>query len=346
MAAIPPSFSPSLPSPVGSALARQIEAASNAAPTSSTSVVLINDFPERQVVAYLLATPFFVSLPSFSSASVTGGIAVPVAQLILSGSGDSYTTAGTGVSTVVVADVQSAAVFGGSGVGATIVNATPGAALLIATGSTNQVGNTLEGLAGANQFVTGMGGRDAVLLDGAANNLTSNGNDVVLVGGPSTITAASSGVDAVTITSGTTLAFVNQSTAGTTDSITGAANSLVLLAGPGNTAITAGPGTEYDFVDTSAGNTTINANGNGVDLLTLIKNYDGATENVQVNNFTASDVVALHGYSGFNVSTLSFLNPVSATSFTTGSLLQLSDGSRVAFNNVSAAVLQSLIRTV
>ena len=196
------------------ALASQIAIAANAAPAGSLE--RFQNLTIRGVSPVVtLITPYFYDIPSgFGNNVITGTPSVSSAQIILTQVNDSYTTGGTAVSTVVATDNTPV----------TLINASPGSALLAATGATaGSTGNTLEGLAGANQFVTGTGGRDAVLLDGAANSLTSNGNDVVLVGGPSTIVAAAGGMDNVTQTTGTTLAFFNESNAGTVNSVTGAA---------------------------------------------------------------------------------------------------------------------------
>ena len=139
----------------------------------------------------------FVDLPERLD-TITGNAAVPVADVLLASPGATYVTGGTAISTVVAAD----------GVPATIIDNGAGDALLAATGA---AGNTLEGLAGVNQFVTGVGGEDAVLLYGAANALVSYGADAVLVAGASTIDATAGGLDNVVITRGTTLAFVDQS---------------------------------------------------------------------------------------------------------------------------------------
>ena len=57
-----------------------------------------------------------------------------------------------------------------------------------------------------------------------------------------------------------------------------------------------------------------------------------------MNNFSAGGIVAVHGYSGFTVA--------QSSATPGGSVLSLSDGSRVTFSNVSASVLQAAVRTV
>ncbi len=310
------------------ALALQIVTAANAAPVASVERIDNNAQPP-QAQTLTLSAPLFYDVPSNGPVVVTGTATFGSAQLILANDGDRYTTAGTGVSTAVIPDQVSA----------TVINNNPAGALVVATGAAANVasGDTLEGLAGANQFVTGTGARDAVLLDGVANTLTSNGNDAVLVGGPSTIAAAAGGMDNVTLTAGTVLTFANQS-GSATDTINGASGGIVALASTGNTSISAGAGSEYFFLDTSSGSTTINANGSPAAALTFIRDAAAGTANTLVNNFSAGGIVAVHGYSGFTVA--------QSSATPGGSVLSLSDGSRVTFSNVSASVLQAAVRTV
>ena len=314
-------------SPVQYALASQIVTAANSAAANVVQRVYNSGQPP-QAIAITLSTPLFYDVPAVAPVVVTGSAGVASAQLILANNGDQYTTAGTSVSTVVIPDLVSATVIGNN----------PAGALIAATGAAANVasGDTLEGLAGANQFVTGTGGRDAVLLDGVANSLTSNGNDVVLVGGPSTIAAASGGMDNITLTAGTVLTFANQS-ASATDTITGAPGGIVALASTGSTSISAGAGSEYVFLDTSSGNATINANGSSTAALTFIRDAAAGTSSTLVNNLGTGGIVAVHGYSGFTVAQ----SPAPG-----GSVLSLSDGSQVTFSNVSPTALQAAVRTV
>jgi hypothetical protein len=215
------------------------------------------------------------------------------------------------------------------------VNNNPNGGLIAATGAG---GNVLLSLAGESNFTTGIVGQDVVVLNGAANALSSNGSDAVLVGGPSTITAAASGIDNVLMTTGTTLNFINGSTLGATDSITGAANGTVVVAGTGATSIASATGPETFFVDTSAGNVTLNGNLQANDTFEFVKNLDHATANVVVNNYAAGDTLNIHGYTGFN--------PVALAANPAGSMLQLSDGSQVTFSDLSVASLQAAVKVV
>ena len=311
---------------IQTAFVQEIVAAAVAAPPLGVQSYYLDIFTGSPRSA-TLTTPILLDT-SEGVGTIDGSASVSSAEVLL-GTSASYTTDGTQLSVVAGAD----------SISAQIINNTPGSGLIAVTGaSQGQFGDTLEGLAGVNQFVTGNNGRDAVLLDGVVNNLTSNGDDVVLVGGPSTITAASNGMDAVTMTAGTTLAFFSLSNSSTVDSITGAANGIVLLAGYGSTSITAGPGPEYAFVDTSAGNVTLNANSQSNAAFTFIKDASVGTAAILVNNFTTNDIVAIHGYTGFTV------QPSAGNAG--GSVLALSDGSQVTFSNVSATALQQAVRTV
>lgn len=261
-------------------------------------------------------------VPAGGASTLSGSSAMPVADIVLANPGATYVTGGTAASVVAVGD----------GDPATVINDGAGNALIAFTGAG---GNTLEGLAGANQFVTGMGGQDAVLLYGGANSLTTNGADAVLVGGPSTVTAAASGLDLVAMTSATTLAFINQTAGPVADSITGAAGGTVVLAGGGNTAITAGAGREGFVVDTSAGNTTLNGAAAGGDTFLFVHDANAASAAIVVSGFTATDVLALHGYGATGVQ-----------DGTGGAVLRLGDGSTVTFTAVSAATIQQAIQLV
>ena len=262
---------------------------------------------------------------SSSGSVLSGASSIPSAQVALGGQDGVYITGGTALSTVVAADNSNSSV----------VNDNPNGGLIAATGAG---GNVLLGLAGENNFTTGLAGQDVVYLSGAANSLTTNGSDAVLVGGPSTVTAAPSGIDNVLLTSGTTLAFINGSASGTTDSITGAANGTIVVAGTGSTSIASGIGPETFYVDTSAGNVTLNGSLQATDTFEFVKNASSASANLAVNNFASGDAVNVHGYAGFNV-TAAAGNPA-------GSVLQLSDGSQVTFSNLSAATLQQTIKVV
>ena len=261
---------------------------------------------------------------SSTGSVLTGASSIPSAQIALGGQDGLYVTGGSTLSTVVAADNSNSSV----------VNDNPNGGLIAATGAG---GNALLALAGASNFTTGISGQDIVYLDGAANSLTSDGSDGVLVGGPSTVTAAPSGLDNILLTSGTTLAFINGSASGT-DSITGAPSATVVLAGTGSTSISSGVGPETFYVDTSAGNVTLNGNLQPTDTFQFVKNAGTSTANVMVNNFASGDAVDVHGYAGFNI-TAAAGNPA-------GSMLQLSDGSQVTFSNLSVAVLQQTVKTV
>ena len=263
------------------------------AQAASAQIVSGTGFAPQSVT---VANAVVIDLPNGSD-TITGAAAVPRDQVLLANAGAVYATGGTAISTVVVADATPA----------TVINNNPNGALLALTGAANAggTGDTLEGLAGANQFVTGAGGSNAVLLDGVANSLTTSGTDAVLAGGPSTVTAAGGGSDAITLSPGTTLAFVNGSTAPGGSFVHSADGGIVLLAGPGTTQIVPRTGTEYDFIDTSAGNVTISA-GPGFNAFTFIKNADAGTANVFVNlppppNVSLGDVVAIHGYASSSI---------------------------------------------
>jgi hypothetical protein len=254
---------------------------------------------------------------------ISGVSSIPSPEIALGGQNGVYVTAGATLSTVVAADYTNSSV----------VNDSPNGGLIAATGIG---GNVLLGLAGESNFTTGTLGQDIVYLNGAADSLTSNGSDAVLVGGPSTVAAAGAGIDNVLMTNSTTLNFINGSAPGATDSITGAANGVVVLAGTGATSIMSATGPETFFIDTSAGNVTLNGNMQTTNTFEFVKNLDNATAQVAVNNFATGDAVDLHGYLSFNVTA----TPANSA----GSVLHLSDGSQVSFNNLSAASLQQVIK--
>ena len=262
---------------------------------------------------------------SASGTVLLGAASITGAQIALGGQDGTYITRGSAFSAVVAAD----------GSNSSVVNDTATSGLTAATGIG---GNVLLGLAGVNQFISGIGGQDVVILNGAANNLQSNGTDAVLVGGPTTISAATSGLENIVLTGGTTLAFTNGTKAGSVDSITGAANGSVIVAGTGATSITAGIGPESFFLDTSSGNVTLTGSLQAGSTLEFIKNLDKASANITVNTVQTGQVVDIHGYTGFNVASLS--------GNAGGSLLQLSDGSQVTFNNVSVAALQQSVKSI
>ncbi len=255
---------------------------------------------------------------------LTGVSSVALTNVVLDGPSETYFTGAAPFSQVVAAD----------GANATIVNNNPTGGLVAETGAG---ANQLLGLAGVNAFTTGIGGNDTVILDGVANSLTSNGSDAVLVGGPSTVTAAANGVDNISMTSTTTLAFINGSKAGVVDTVTGAGNSTITLAGTGSTSVTSGIGTETFNIDTSAGNVTLNGSAQA-DTFEFIKDANVATGMVTVNNIASGSAIDVHGYAGYSIAT--------QTGNAAGSVLTLSDGSQVTFSNVSAATLTSTIKVV
>ena len=263
------------------------------------------------------------AIVSGTNSLVSGATSVPSALVLLTGQSNSYINNGTTLSTVVAADNTNS----------TIVNANPHGALVGVTGAG---ANLLYGLVKANQFVTGVGGQDLVFLDGSSNSLTTNGSDGVWVGGPSTVTAAASGLDHIVLARGATLSFINGSASSAVDSITGAANGSVAVAGMGNTSVTAGAGAETFYVDTAAGNVTLNANSNAADVLVFVRDGPSSTNQTNVTMFAKGDAVLLHGYGGYNISSLTG-NP-------SGSVLSLSDGSQVTFNNASAATLTAAVK--
>ena len=300
------------------AFVNQILAAAAAMPATSQTIYTPNA-ALRQTV--LLRTPIAIDLPSGVD-TIEGGAAVPQAQVVLASSGGTYVTELTQVSIVVAADNTSS----------TIVNNNLGGGMIAVTGAGQ---NTIEGLGGANQVITGNGGVDTILLEGGANSLTSNGDDIVQVAGPTTVTAAAGGLVNIQMLNNTTLAFVNQSAVGLPDTVSGASGMIMDLAGPGSTSITAGAGTEYFFVDTSAGNVTLNANPYVTDALTFVRDAPGATANIVVTGLGTASLVAIHGYGGYSI-TASTTNPANA-------VLALSDGSRVTFANTAAASVASVL---
>ena len=238
--------------------------------------------------------------------------------------GQSYYT-GTAADSVVTAADNS---------GANIVNNNPFGNLVADTG---RGPNILFGYAGGNVFNTGAGGQDQVILDGATNTLVSHGSDAVLVGGPSTITAATNGADNVIVTNATTLSFTN-SNPGPVDSITGAAGGIINLVGTGSTSISASTmmGAEQFNIDTSAGNVTLNGMAQTSNTFEFVHDASTATGMVTVNNFASGDSVIVHNYASYNITSQAG-NPA-------GSVLLLSDGSQVTFTNVTAAQLQQTVK--
>ncbi len=262
------------------------------------------------------------AIVSGSNSLVSGATSVPSATVLLNGQGDLFVNSYTMLSTVIAADNTNS----------TILSTNAHGALLAVTGAG---ANLLMGLANANAFTTGVGGQDIVYLSGTKNTLTSNGTDGVLVGGPSTVTAAAGGMDDITLLKGASLSFVNGS-ATAVDSITGAANTTVAVAGMGHTSVTAGAGPESFVVDTAAGNVTLNAGLQADDVFSFVKDTATGSNRTLVVNFAAGDQVLLHGYTGYNVTTL--------TGTQSGSLLALSDGSQVTFNNVSSTTLLAALK--
>ena len=263
------------------------------------------------------------AIVSGSNSLVSGATSVPSASVLLTGQLDMFVNNGTTLATVVAADNTNS----------TIVNANPQGALIGVTGAG---ANVLVGLVRANQFITGTGGQDAVVLKGGHNELTSNGSDAVLVAGPSTVTAGAGGLDSIAVTANSVLSFVNGSAGSAVDSIGGAAGAVIAVAGTGNTSITSGLGTESFSVDTSAGNVTLNANHDAHDIFSFIKDMDAGTNQTTVTNFVVGDTVLLHGYAGYSVTTMAG-NPA-------GSILSLSDGSQVTFSNAAAAAVRAAIK--
>ncbi len=242
------------------------------------------------------------------------------------GQGEIYLTGLTPDSVVVAADNSNSSV----------VNDNPFGNLVADTGAG---GNVLLALAGGNTFQTGLGGSDIVFLDGASNTLRTLGADAVLVGGPSTVTAAGTGTDNILMTTGTNLSFINGTTVpGAVDTVTGAANAAITLAGTGATSIASGTGPEAFYVDTGAGKVTLNGNLQTNDALNLLKDAatTPGTANVTVNNFTATDAVNVHGYAGVQFT-------IAAAG--TGSVLSLTDGSSVTFTNLTTAQLSAITKT-
>ena len=263
------------------------------------------------------------AIVSGNNSVISGATSVPSASILLTGQSNTYVNSGTGMSTVVAADNTSS----------TITNANPHGALVGITGAGP---NVLRGMVGANQFITSANGQDLVFLQGTQNALTSGGADSVLVGGPSTVMAAPGSLDDIRMTSNAKLSFINASSGATVDSITGGANGSVVVAGTGNTSIMAGAGPESFYVDTSSGNVTLNANAQATDMLEFIKDADIGTSQTVVTNFTGGDALLLHGYAGYTVASV----PGSPT----GSVLSLSDGSKVTFTNATAATVTSAIK--
>ena len=286
----------------------------------ATSTPVQTQLVQAIIGLQLSGSPQVEVIPPGGATMLSGSAGMPVADILIANPGATYTTGATAASIVAVGD----------GVASTLINNGAGNALIAVTGTGT---NTLEGLAGANQFVTN--GQDAVLLYGAANSLTTSGADAVLVGGPSTVTAAASGLDLVAMTSGTTLTFVNLTSGSAADSITGAAGGTVVVAGPGSAVVNAAAGAEGFVIDTSAGNVTLNGASGGSDTFLFVKDANTASAKVVVNGFTGTDVLALNGYAGFNVQ-----------AGAGGAVLALSDGSQVTFSGVSATTIQQAVKVV
>ncbi len=300
------------------ALAQQILSASTAAGLVSTGGAVA--LSQVNTVVTGVGTTV-TALPTETAASV---VLDGQFDIFVSGS-TNPPTAGTAI--VVAADNSNSA----------IVNNNPLGGLIAQTGAG---GNVLLGLAGQNNFFTGVGGQDIVFLDGAVNTLTTRGADDVFVGGPSTVTAAATGLDSINMTTGTNLAFINQTTLpGAVDSIAGAANNAIVVAGTGSTSISSGAGPEAFYIDTGAGNVTLNGNLQTNDALTFIKDAatTPGTANITVNNFAGSAVNVL-GYSGAAFT-------VGAAASGVGSTLALTDGSHVTFTNLTVAQLTAITKT-
>ena len=260
---------------------------------------------------------------SGSGSLVSGATSVPSAVVLLNGQFDTYINNGTTLSTVIAADNSNS----------TVINMNPYGALVAATGAG---ANVLAGFVEANQFITGEGGQDSVYLAGAKNTLSSSGADAVLVGGPSTVTAFASAIDNIVMSKATTLAFVNGSQTSAMDSITGAANATISVAGTGNTSVTGGSGPESFFVDTASGNVTLGGEMQPNNVFTFVADGLVGSNQTTVLNFAASDGLHLHGYTNYYVSNLA--------GTTGGSVLSLSDGSKVTFTNASSAVIAAAVK--
>lgn len=256
---------------------------------------------------------------------VSGSADVPVAQIVMAGSNGAYVTGETRLSTVIAADHSSSA----------IVNSNPNSGLIAITGAGP---NAIAGFAGVNQFVTALEGHDVVIMNGVSNDLTTGGQDAVLVGGPSTTTAAAGGADNVLMTSGTTLAFTNNSALVST--VTGAAGAAVSLFGSGSTLVVAGDGAENFNVFSATGNVSLRGSLSGSDTFTFMQDANNATSTAShvVSNFTERDTVQLRGYAGYTVQD-DQSNP-------NGSVMTLSDGTTVTFTDASAGTVQAHLKIV
>ena len=267
----------------------------------------------------LLASPVLIDLPETQD-TILGNAAVPAAYILLDSPGDAYVTGATAASIVAATD----------GTPVTVINNQATDALIATTGAAS---NTLEGLAGANQFVTD--GQDVVLLNGAANSLTTYGVDAVLVGGPSQVVTMPTALVEILMTAGTTMTFANQSLQFLTDSVTGAAGSTIVVAGPGNAVVANGGSVESFVIDTSAGSTTLRGAAAGGDNYLFVKDANVGKAFDAVYNFGGTDTLSLHGYAGYNVQVVG-----------NGARLFLSDGSQVLFVDASVAAIQQAIRQV
>ncbi len=303
---------------IQSAFAGEIAMAAAANPSNEQTVYNPATEPREAV---LLHTTYLIDLP-YGLDTIEGSAAVPGAQVLIDNPDATYVTDLTGLSVVVATD----------NIQATIINNNPSGALLAATGAGE---NSLQGLTGANQFITGNGGVDDVVLNGSFNELTSNGNDAVNIAGPSTVTAAAGGDDGIQLSANATLAFLNESGSPMQSVVDGATNTITDLVGSGATSVTAGAGLEYYFVDTSAGNVTLNANPNAVTAMTFVHDAAVGTANITVQNFSLNDIVAITGYAGASA--------VTSPTNSANSVLLLSDGSSVTFTNVPVTTLQAVV---
>ena len=303
---------------IQSAFAGEILMAAAANPANEQTVYNPVTEPRETI---LLHTTYLIDLP-YGLDTIEGSGAVPGAQVLIDNPDATFVTDLTGLSVVVATD----------NIQATIINNNVGGALLAATGAGE---NSLQGLTGANQFITGIGGVDDVVLDGSYNKLTSNGNDAVNIAGPATVTAAAGGDDGIQLFTGATLAFLNGSSSPMQSVINGAPSTITDLVGSGSTSVTAGTGTEYYFVDTSAGNVTLNANPNAQTAITFVHDAAQSTANITVQNFSLNDYIAISGYSGANAVT----SPTNGAN----SVLLLSDGSTVTFTGVPVTTLQAVV---
>ena len=310
----------------GSAAGTQVSVNTSTSTQQAVATQVLNSAAASNAVVFKTASGTLTNgtaIVSGPNSLISGATSVPSAMVLLNGQADTYINNGTALSTVVAADNSNS----------TIINANPHGGVVGVTGAG---ANVLAGMVKVNQFVTGVGGQDAVYLMGDRNSLVSNGSDAVLVGGPSTVTAAVSGLDKIVMARGTTLSFVNGSALSAVDSITGAANGSVVVAGTGNTSISAGAGAEAFFIDTASGNVTLNAGLRPSDVLVFQRDGPAGTNQTDVTNFGLGDAVLLHGYAGYTVTALAG-NPA-------GSVLSLSDGSQVTFHDASSTTVSAAVK--